>query len=138
MIRTCFRRAKHRPFGKTFGSAFTLIELLVVIAIIAILAALLLPVLSNTKESARRANCVSNQRQLQTAWLLYADDFGDKIVCNHGFVDDEPAWANGDAKSETNTAGIVKGTIFPYVRAVGVYHCPSDQSLASNTTIRRF
>ena len=130
IIRRHLRRSKR--------SAFTLIELLVVIAIIAILAALLLPVLSNAKESARRANCLSNQRQLQTAWLLYADDFAGKIVCNHGFVDDEPAWANGDAKSETNTTGIVKGTMFSYVRAVGVYHCPSDQSLVSNTTMRRF
>jgi prepilin-type N-terminal cleavage/methylation domain-containing protein len=56
--------------------AFTLVELLVVIAIIAILAALLLPALSAAKAKARQAACLNNIKQLQTAWLLYADENG--------------------------------------------------------------
>jgi prepilin-type N-terminal cleavage/methylation domain-containing protein/prepilin-type processing-associated H-X9-DG protein len=51
---------------------FTLIELLTVIAIIGILSAILIPVVSTVRESARRANCLSNLRQIGVASFLYA------------------------------------------------------------------
>jgi len=60
--------------------AFTLIELLVVIAIIAILAALILPVLSRAKATAKKASCVSNVRQINLAVHLYVDDHGDAMA----------------------------------------------------------
>src|SRR5215211_2252452 len=55
--------------------AFTLIELLVVIAIIAILAAILFPVFARARESARRSTCLSNLKQLGTAFQMYTQDF---------------------------------------------------------------
>jgi prepilin-type N-terminal cleavage/methylation domain-containing protein/prepilin-type processing-associated H-X9-DG protein len=58
--------------GKPRG--FTLIELLVVIAIIAVLAALLTPALKNALSAARQALCMSNIRQIHTAFTLYAND----------------------------------------------------------------
>ena len=58
---------------------FTLIELLIVIAIIGILASLLLPSLSKTREKARRAVCLSNQRQFAMAVTMIAEDQDGKL-----------------------------------------------------------
>jgi prepilin-type processing-associated H-X9-DG protein len=49
----------------------TLVELLVVIAIVGVLVALLLPAVQAARESARRASCLNNMKQLATASQNY-------------------------------------------------------------------
>ncbi len=57
------RQKKKGRMGRV-RPAFTLVELLVVITIIGMLMALLMPAISAAREQARRAQCLSNQKQI--------------------------------------------------------------------------
>jgi len=94
---------------------FTLIELLVVIAIIAILAAILFPVFARAREKARQSSCTSNLKQIGTAFMMYAQDYDEKLPDllmgrDHGVWADMNAWTR---------------CIMPYVKNTQVFRCPS-------------
>ena len=63
--------------SKRKRAAFTLVELLVVIGLIAMLISLLMPVLGKARKAAQATACLSNLRQMGTAWAVYT-------VENHG------------------------------------------------------
>src|SRR5437016_5273412 len=111
-------------------AAFTLIELLVVIAIIAILAALLLPALSRAKSQAVAITCLNNLKQIQIAWMSYVTDNHDAIPINqHEFTTGGEmlgSWMVGLANRDVDGSNLEKGTLFPYLKSVSVFHCPAD------------
>jgi prepilin-type N-terminal cleavage/methylation domain-containing protein/prepilin-type processing-associated H-X9-DG protein len=93
---------------------FTLIELLVVIAIIAILAAILFPVFAKAREKARQTACLSNLKQIALAAQMYAQDY-DEMCCPYG---------TGSPEAGASTQWELH--LYPYVKSLGVYSCPSS------------
>jgi prepilin-type N-terminal cleavage/methylation domain-containing protein/prepilin-type processing-associated H-X9-DG protein len=112
---------------------FTLIELLVVIAIIAILAAILFPVFATAREKARQASCESNEKQLVLAFVQYASDYDNSYPSGTYQID--PGSQGGPSDPGPQNTGLGwAGQIYPYVKSVGVYHCPDDTTNPATQT----
>ena len=101
------------------SKGFTLIELLVVIAIIAILAAILFPVFQKVRENARRSQCLSNEKQLALAILMYNQDADESYPTGNNLWDTTATWTG-------NGAGNWAVSILPYIKSNGVFACPDD------------
>jgi hypothetical protein len=102
---------------------------------------MLLPALAAAKQKALAAQCVSNLKQLQLGWVVYAGDFSDSMMPNSpsgystspSWIGDTSveSWDNNDANTnatlyQTNLmAGYMTGQL-------GVYRCPADNVPSDN------
>jgi len=134
-------------------NAFTLIELLVVIAIIAVLMAVLMPALNIVKEQARGIACMSNQKTIGMAYVMYYDENDSKIcggMARYRPINGIPPWVmppldyqgagnfvemrNGPVTLEQRHNGLREGALWPYIKDVGAYHCPGDNRIRQGTS----
>ncbi len=112
-------RVPHMPDRR----GFTLIELLVVIAIIAILAAILFPVFAQAREAARSTACLSNQRQIGTAAMMYSQDYDELLL----------PWLRRRAGTEPVSQRVWVSLIQPYLKSGGELQASGAMRCASWT-----
>jgi len=90
---------------------FTLIELLVVIAIVSVLVSILFPVFARARENARRASCMSNEKQIGLAAMMYTQDYDEQTL--PVYTGEPLYWPY---------------LLTPYTKNTQVFNCPSDAS----------
>lgn len=114
---------------------FTLIELLVVIAIIAVLAAILFPVFAQARAAARKAACMSSEKQIALGMMMYIQDYDERTprAVNNAsnsprldipilpHVPGDNAFSSGDP-----AVGRPTGFLYAYINNDALWRCPQD------------
>lgn len=112
-------------------AAFTLVELLVVIGIIALLISILLPALAKAREQANTVKCMSNERQMGQALVMFTNE-------HNGYL--PKAWFNdGVIWSQRNNGKFTweyRDPMYGWTYILSLYmgrnkeafRCPSDET----------
>lgn len=97
--------------------------------------AILMPAMQRAREQGKRAVCLNNVKQFGMSWVMYADENDQKIVnsCtvanSEGHTDKtEPCWIyfeNAWTDADRRTKGIKDGAMWPYVKQLSIYKCPT-------------
>jgi prepilin-type N-terminal cleavage/methylation domain-containing protein len=128
---------------------FTLIELMIVILVILILAAILIPQFGLARERARKASCVSNQRNLETAVAMWQTDnpntnltqgeMSATSVPKAGTLSGTPTYAvSGTYKEPDDTAGTQTTGADYFLSAGGATSTPTNPSYGHVVCIYAF
>jgi len=130
------KESPHSP-----SSAFTLIELLVIVAVLALLGCIAAPMLARAKTKSPAVGCLSNLRQLQAGWAMYADD-NNGILMPNAPTSASPSntWCSGTVgwgaqSANTNPAPYQISIMAHYVSSnLTIYRCPGDIVPSQNGT----
>jgi hypothetical protein len=86
---------------------------------------------------------MNNLRRLMNAWSMYPAQNGGRLVYSYpNFSSNTNTWCKGDAEvggiggaysyGGADPAGMESGDLWPYIRSLSPYKCPTDNRLAYN------
>ncbi len=116
----------------------TLVELVIVIFVIILLLILVPFPQRHTRNQARRTVCLSNQKQIAMAFIIYANDNDDDLISADTFVnEDNTNWVSGplnkerqpvdwnNCSQENEIRGIQQSLLYKYIQLDEIFNCCS-------------
>lgn len=120
---------------------FTLVELLVVVSIIGLLLSIAVPTLARARKNAKSIVCISNLKQIGTAWQSYLSDYNDHFPFGRSdltwfYGGNHPTIANkyyGKLATDHRPLNPYIGSEFRNEKRAEVFRCPFDREIAHIT-----
>jgi prepilin-type processing-associated H-X9-DG protein len=134
----CAWRDRHQS-ASTRQRAFTLVELTAIVAAIALLGCVAVPALARSKTRTPAAGCLSNLRQLQVGWAMYADENNGVLMGNApAGAPPSSAWCAGTESWSTSAynTNVALNSLGQMARYTGtnltILRCPGDVVPSAN------